>query len=400
MLSEYCEIDTFINKYLQVSSNDSVRYYIASWGGGLRATYFNLLYLDKRQKESNDSFLNKVVAMSGVSGGSLGLNLFFSTKKENVVKHESLVSGIYDKIGNSNFASTDIAYLLGRDRLPFNQWLSRDRSIVGMRNYWSIITSPCTPFDTTAYQTYWKEGVDRLGYFPLLITNTTKTSGNYGVAFSAYAKREKFDTIFKGATNILDIINSKKSLSFYEAMSTTERFPFFSATASIPGQGHYIDGGYFENSGILSIINLRAYINDITGIKGKDSLIILGNSKSNTIDFYLSELQKENPISIKLNGETDYGAILKGISDTDRLGNYLSDHYGVHSSNAKRINLPYHLRYRDFVGALGGEPKNEDDIDSIRNLIEKNNELVDKAILDFIRNEKPNINNRTKPLSK
>ncbi len=399
--NETIEIDTFLSKYFDVKTDDSVRYYIASWGGGLRATYFNLLYLDKKQKESGNQFLNKVVAMSGVSGGSLGLNLLFSTKKENEAKHYSLVSDIYDNIGNGNFASTDIAYLLGRDRLPFNQWLSRDRSIVGMNNYWSIITSPCTPFDTTAYQTYWKEGVNRLGYFPLLITNTTKTSGNYGVAFSAYADPEKFNQIFKGATNILDLKKDTMSLSFYEAMSTTERFPFFSATASIKGQGHYIDGGYFENSGILSLINLRHYINQKEPKrKTKDVLIILGNSKSNLIDFYITKLQKDSIITIKIAGETDYGAIIKGVLDTDRLGNYLSDHHGIHSDSAILINLPYHIRYNDFVKALGGKPQDSMDIATIRKKIKENNDAVDKAINDYVKSEKPNTNRRKYALSK
>ncbi len=408
--SQTIEVDSFINTFNQTHSKDSVRYYISSWGGGLRATYFNLLLLDKKQKESGNTFLNKVVAMSGVSGGSLGLNLFFSTKKENLVKGDIKISEIFDNIGNSNFASTDLAYLLGRDRLPFNQWLSRDRSIVGMNNYWSLITSRCTSFDTTSYQTYWKEGNERLGYFPLLITNTTKTSGNYGVAFSAYADKKKFDSIFKGATNILDIGDPQKSLSFYEAMSTTERFPFFSATASIRGQGHYIDGGYFDNSGLTSLMNLKNYVNSRESsvvvecpLIAKDSLIILGNSKSNLVDYYLAHsimIGKNDRITLKIGGETDYGAILKGILNTDRLSNFLSDQHGIFGKNAKMINLPYHLRYTDFIKALGGEPQDLKDIESIRKLIKENNDAITNAINEYIKKGNPNINHRSKPLTK
>ncbi|MBC7885846.1 MAG: hypothetical protein H7X99_10245, partial [Saprospiraceae bacterium] len=384
------DIDTFINKYsLQNDSSGKVNYYIAAWGGGLRATYFDLLVLDKKQRESTDTFFNQVVAMSGVSGGALGLDLFFAAKKENIGKDSHYVSAIYDKIGNANFATTDLTYLLGRDRLPVNKQLSRDRSIVGMQNYWSLITSWNTPFDKTPYQTYWKQGFDTMGYFPLLITNTTKTSGNYGVAFSAYTTPLKFDTIFKGATNILDLGIKDKSLSFFEAMSTSERFPFFSATASIQGQGHYIDGGYYDNSGLTSLMNLRNYIRGTGKIRSQiDSLIILGNSKSNFMNQLLTESLPY--IAIDIEGETDYQAILKGVLTNDRLGSYLTDKYGTFSNGnldflkARRICVPYYLHYIDFIDALGGEPKDPSDIKKIRNLIKENNEKIDKAINDYI----------------
>ena len=64
--------------------------------------------------------------------------------------------------------------------------------------------------------------------------------------------------VIPGSTNILKL-DLHKTLPFMEAISMTERFPLFSATATIEGLGHFIDGGYFENSGLLSLMNFRDY---------------------------------------------------------------------------------------------------------------------------------------------
>ncbi|MBK9735351.1 MAG: hypothetical protein IPO92_10435 [Saprospiraceae bacterium] len=46
--NETIDIDTFIKNYDRMdTSHTKVNYYIASWGGGLRATYLDLLMLDK-----------------------------------------------------------------------------------------------------------------------------------------------------------------------------------------------------------------------------------------------------------------------------------------------------------------------------------------------------------------
>lgn len=376
-------VDSFLKIRNSINSDDSTgNIYISSWGGGLRATYYNLLWLKNREENQDENFMKKVVAMSGVSGGSLGIHLYFSNKKENHLNKDKWYQTI-NSIGRNNYATTDIVYLFGRDRIPFFEKLVRDRSVTGISNYWHTITSFCTPFDTTPYQTYWHDGFNKLGYYPILISNATKTHGRYGVSCSAYMDSNKFNEVFKGATNMVKLQDADKSLSFFEAFSASERFPFFSATASVEGQGHYVDGGYFENSGLLSLMHLREYINSQNNIgdRKKDSLIILGNSKSN----YIESLLFDNPAlldNIKIKGETNFKSIFKGVLDTDRLPGLLTAKYfkNEKSLHTEFHTLPYPLRYNELIRALGGELDTKDKINSARYLIKKNNERIDSLL--------------------
>ncbi|MBK9151136.1 MAG: hypothetical protein IPM26_09085 [Saprospiraceae bacterium] len=378
-------IDSFLKIRDSINSDDSTgNIYISSWGGGLRSTYYNLLWLKNREEYSDGDFMKRVVAMSGVSGGSLGIHLYFSNKKENQLDKDKWDRAI-NSIGSSNYTTTDIVYLFGRDRIPFFENMVRDRSVTGISNYWHTITCFCTPFDTTPYQTYWRDGFNRLGYHPILISNATKTHGQYGVACSAYMDSEKFKEVFKGATNMLSLTDNLKSLSFYEAFSASERFPFFSATASVEGQGHYVDGGYFENSGLLSLMHLREYISSQNNKcdRKKDSLIILGNSKSNYIESLLFDSTALLD-SIKIKGETNFKSIFKGILDTDRLAGFLTAKYVLNEKSipTKFYTLPYPLRYNELIRALGGKLDTKKKIEHARKLIKMNNKQID-ALLNF-----------------
>jgi hypothetical protein len=393
-------LDSFIQYRAGLPQDtNNVNYYIASWGGGLRATYYNLLWLDQFNMRDT-SFRKNVVAMSGVSGGGLGIHFYFANLKENNKKGNERISQVIDSIGAGNFVSTDLSYLLGRDRLGIRELGIRDRSITGMKNYWSIIQNRCIPMDTSVYQTYWKKGFDQLTYYPLLISNATKTTGNYGVAFSAGVDDLTFDTIFRGATNMLSLPEKSKSLSFFEAVSASERFPFFSATASVQGQGHYIDGGYFDNSGLISLMNLRKYIRQkSTHTSTKDALIIIGNSKDHYIYSLLMKQKRDESqeVFVKLRGESDIESILKGVITTDRLANYLTHSYHniIRDSilEVKFNCLQYPIRYNDFISYLGACPADSTSVDVIRRLIKNNNNELRVTLEEYYQNEPKNKKN-------
>ena len=365
-------LDTFLKEKACSIPN---KYYVASWGGGLRATYFNFLMLNKLDSTTEGGLIHQTVAMSGVSGGMLGLGFHFAATKE----AGSDAARVMDNIGAFNFVSTDLAYLLGRDQVPINKkpWL-RDRSITGMLNYWRLIKQDAlAPLDQTPYDQYWSQYVKN-HYYPVLITNTTKSSGNYGVAVSARIHNDS--NVVAGSTNILTL-NNNHTLPFMEAISTTERFPLFSATATIEGLGHFIDGGYFENSGLLSLMNFRKYAQKIFDKNGctekdttdktlkKDHLIIIANSKDNYI---ANQLDKVFPkgTAIKIEGESDYASIAKGVLNTDRLANHLQTYYKKMAAEYNLIlkiyALPYPVNYNEVLDVLGGEPMSTNDIENIR----------------------------------
>lgn len=375
-------LDTFLKEKACAIPN---KYYIASWGGGLRATYFNFLMLNKLDSTTEGGLIHQTVAMSGVSGGMLGLGFHFAATKE----ADSQAARVMDNIGAFNFVSTDLAYLLGRDQAPINKKPGlRDRSITGMLNYWRLIKQDAlAPLDQTPYDQYWSEYV-KDHYYPVLITNTTKSSGNYGVALSA--RVGKNTNAVPGSTNILALDNNL-TLPFMEAISTTERFPLFSATATIEGLGHFIDGGYFENSGLLSLMNFRKYANHIFAQNNchltdslcislpEDRLIIIANSKENYISNLIEQYFPEG-IAIKIEGESDYASIGKGVLNTDRLANHLQTYYKKmareHNISYSLYSLPYKVNFNEILDELGGEPKDVKDIETIRTILKEQNQII------------------------
>lgn len=378
-------------------------YYIATWGGGLRATYFNMLLMEKLKEIHGSNFLDSTVAISGVSGGILGQAYYFAVQKENGHSAQQIL----DDIGAYNFVTTDLAYLLGRDRLPIKKsvWL-RDRSIVGAHNYWRLIKRNIKePLSFEPYQLYWAEGFRSLSYYPIIIVNNTRTSSNYGVAMSA--STHDFENIFGVAVN-LSSIRDVHTLSYLQTVSSSERFPLFSATATIPEEGHFVDGGYFDNSGINSILRLYSYLE--SGDKetnedkkvNKDTLIIIGNSKSNYLSWMIhnwgmydtiEDCKPSQKIEYKLDHESDIKSIIKGVLSTDRLGQYLTNSLRnntyKHLPNLHTIsyNLPYPLRKGDYEDELGGSIS-PSSIKCLRTRTKMLDFQISKAIEDYNRTAK------------
>jgi hypothetical protein len=198
------------------------------------------------------------------------------------------------------------------------------------------------------------------------------------------------NAVLGGSTNMLKP-QAGMTLPFLEALSTTERFPLFSATASIEGLGHFIDGGYFENSGLLSLMNFRKYArsvfaqNDCDVIDSnriqqqEDKLLIIANSK----DHYIARIIKDHfPVfpKIKIEGESDYASIGKGVLNTDRLGNHLQTYYELLPNDAtlslQIYALPYKVRYLEVLEVLGGQPQEIADIVRIREALKAKNKMI------------------------
>nr|MBS0038421.1 hypothetical protein [Saprospiraceae bacterium] len=385
-------VDTFIQNHLSkdLKPADSVntRVYISSFGGGLRATVWNLLLMEKMH-QSDSAFLEKIVAVSGVSGGALGQAFYFAIQKEDPQNSPRIIS----EIGKGNFLTTDLVYLLGADAIRKSKWGFPNRSGIAMQNYWRKISGgPGFCIDPTPFQTYWKKGFDQMGYYPALITNATNINRRYGIASSLYADENLFYRIFPYSTNLLLNAN-EKSLSFFDGVSTTERFPIFSATAFVNDGGHFVDGGYFENSGILSLMNLRKYINSRdTSTNYQDKLIVIDNDMGGFINRFIRDTEESfsHKIHLKFDGISGLGAVMKGAMSNFELPAYLAEYYSEEHDpelDTEMVYLPYRLRYSDITGFWGANPKDTAAIQFILERIENNNQRIDSAIHKFLQEQ-------------
>lgn len=377
-------LDTFVDqlKLNLAEEHGKGSYFIASYGGGLRATAWTMLLLDTLEK-ADPAFFDQTIAMSGVSGGFLGLSLYTAIRTEHTnpkVRYEKI-----ETIGKHNLLSIDISYLLGldfiRELIPFKKkFCFRDRAGRSMETYASLIqpdNTLCDSMVNASYRAYWSGAYQQSlhNHFPALIGNTTGTNGRYGVAFSLPYSAE--DKLFPGAIDILQVSDTS-SISYLDATSTTERFPIFSPLAQIDGKGDFLDGGYFENSGLLSLMNFYEFLQRDTSLHTLDSnskIIVIINSK----EAYIRKVLGDSIKTSKDLAVSEIGAILKTVGDVSILPSALEEKYQQQfGSEYIPVYLPYPITYEDVINQLRGIPA---DPLLIQRLITASNKKITTALL-------------------
>jgi hypothetical protein len=261
------------------SSNDSMPVYlIAAEGGGIRSAYWTtqaLAQLDKNHPEFSDH----IFAMSGVSGGALGITLYnsmlYDGEKELDQKSSDMLS--------QDFLSPVTAYFLFPDLLqkfipvPINSF---DRSKVLERsweNSWrELNNSPDQvnldqPFNSTFSR----------GEMPYLVLNGTHVETGYRAIVSNLNLQD-----FKPnhAYDILEITG--RDIPISTAIGLSSRFPVLSPPALIKHSngetwGNVVDGGYYENLGITTLSEIYHRIKShslINKYKLKFHIILLRNT--------------------------------------------------------------------------------------------------------------------------
>lgn len=345
-------------------------FFISSHGGGLKANAWTLMVLDSLQKSSDYQLLNQTVAMSGASGGSLGLALYGNIYGQCANRPEKM-NDIIRKIRYDNYASVDISMLFGVDMAglfyPFNQISStHDRSYYGMLMYQRNMKEDGSKLlNTTSYRKYWKELQTQKRPLPALIMNTASTNGKRGIFCSI--NTSEFDSIFPYAQNLSDLKmeNGKDgSVSFLQAVSTTNRFPVFSPVAKIKGSGHFIDAGAIDNSGILGCWDLYLYLYDRGILKGKTIVFVdIDNSKSGyaelLFDQFLKETKRDDYL-VDENEKSSIGANLQTGLSLNKIPGYLNDFLCNYTEKQdfmefERIVLPHKVSIADIEGIIDGK---------------------------------------------
>jgi len=366
-------------------------FFVGSYGGGLKANLWNLLLLQRLDQESDKKFLHRTLVMSGVSGGAVGIGNFAALIHEQ--KDSLEISKRIERIGNSNVLSNELTYLLGKDWLreyfPFIDYDGKDRSYKSMEHH--AFHTGMNRYNEIGYSDYWYEIYKKQEKkFPALIMNTTSVTGHQGVAVTV-----KFpENTFAGAVNITDF-NGKKTdtipdlnrpdvdttLTYFGAVSTTNRFPLFSPTAKIPTKGSYLDGGYFDNSGLLSALEVY---DAVAGDRSKDYHYDINPIFINIInseEFYIA--QKIEDFGIKpenLKNPSEVGSIIKTVVSIDKLPRYVLEKIKARGFAIEPIMMPHKLSYEKVKAVLNGEVA---DPLRLMDSIKKHNATIDHALEDY-----------------
>lgn len=235
---------------------------VAAEGGGIRAAYWTANVLAALQ-DANGQFSDHVYAMSGVSGGSLGIATFaamLKAKQNNAPFKDSCSKDqkfSYQACSHTFLQNDFLAPAAGR--MLYGDLLQR------------FLPFPVKAFDrATAIEMGWEAAWKKLtdtDYFnepllelyagqetniPVLFLNGTWVEKGYRTLSSNVQQDSHFLTI----KDLYAVTGRQIRLS--TAVHNSARFTYVSPAATVEdakGQtwGHVVDGGYFENSGTVTL---------------------------------------------------------------------------------------------------------------------------------------------------
>ncbi len=278
---------------------DGVPIFIASEGGGIRAAYWTAAVLDALDA-IDPALKQRYVVLSGVSGGSLGVAAWLATHRADFCGPAAGASGQTSgtAVGlrsagapalrassalAADFVAPAVAGMLYGDLLqrflpvaigP----LDRSRAIEGawQRGFAHLNEQP---FEHTLDALY--RGCPAL---PQLVLNSTRVETGERVVLS----RLPSDTsLFVNTFDAMQPGSAARSQSLAGLVHHSARFPLVSpagtveianARGSVPPSFRLVDGGYFDNSGVQSAVDLMQALPTVAGVKPfKPILLVIRN---------------------------------------------------------------------------------------------------------------------------
>jgi hypothetical protein len=384
-------------------------YFIALYGGGLKATIWTDLVLNELASEQYNCLLDDAVAVSGVSGGGIGGSLYTALRKEpNTKTTEAMI----DQISAKNYVAIDLVYLLGHDFL-FGLMpqcvldflgVDTDRSRRAMQIYANAAlnredydTSPSS-LTASTFQDYWgelfRQEISKKKFFPALIMNSAATHTQRGISFSVQTDSASFDDIFFDCTDLLDFKDqNKKSLAFLDATSTVDRFPILSPPAKVEGKGYFLDGGYFENSGLMSLMDYSEYLRTTVFPKfpnydekwRKKKFVFIQISNNETV--YMRQIVTNNTVQKEVNNSQEFISILDAVTSISFVATYLNRKFynqnNLDSSLIKyyQVQLPYLLNENHLESYYKGTVGDK----ALKKIVKNQNQII----LDSIYKKEP-----------
>jgi hypothetical protein len=254
---------------------------VAAEGGGLRAAYYAAQVLASVQ-DACPAFAQHLLAISSVSGGSLGAAVFTALAKQRATNRSTNgcttvatdVSSrvLVDSMLRRDFLSPVLASLFFADLahrfLPWSaESADRARPLeIGWERAWARLGMPDNSFARPLHE-LWSPGFASSATPGLMLNTTHVESGRQRVLsnFTGFGNRAS------GLTGLAPATLDNVALSTATSMSA--RFPVVTPAAAI-GDGdlksRYVDGGYFENSGLataLDLVTLLPAMDSATGMR-------------------------------------------------------------------------------------------------------------------------------------
>ena len=248
---------------------------VAAEGGGIRAAYWTAAVLGSIQ-DTEPSFVDHVFAISGVSGGSLGAAVFDALVADG--KWQGRFAERSELILGQDFLSPAIAAMLYPDFIQrFWPWpymfLDRGRWLEqSWERAWREAANKNGLADDRLAEPFSSLWENHQVYVPALFLNATSVeNGNRVIASNIRIKAgPDQQEQFLGAEDLVDKIKPAVDVPLSTAAHLSARFTYVSPAARFRSdRTHAVDGGYFENSGATTALDILRQVN-----------VILNNSNS------------------------------------------------------------------------------------------------------------------------
>lgn len=324
--------------------NETTIYIVCGMGGGSRAGYVIGRVLDTLESEY-PHFYEKTLFYSTVSGSSPGVYHYLKGREIDDVKARTeFFKDIYNMNYNSSgvfslFTGDNLDALLGfvinvplRKFLKFDQYYNRNERI--KYEYNSAMKASLVKnnkdqgvrkkddkrrtYVTDRFVEFFHEKDSQT--IPIQLINSFEVNSGKRAILSPF-KIKAPDSIFPNVILPLqDVTTTKdcclKDIYYYDAVNLSELFPFLSAAAIIDKneKKQYVDGGYYDNNGLTTALDVYHYFEKhYPDIAKRIRILLIKNS---------TQKYEEGGVALQL------FAPLVGLKNAPFTGhaNYLSDH--------------------------------------------------------------------------
>jgi hypothetical protein len=272
------DVIQFFNKWYKLAENNEgagtlhTLFVVASEGGGIRAAYWTAAILGELQ-DRNPNFAPHLFAISGVSGGSLGAVVFDALLAEPSPSEFKFKDKADDILGQ-DFLSPALASMLYPDFvqrfLPFPvPHFDRGRALeLGWERGWRDTMS--NNRFAGSFVDLWKSGERE--WMPALFLNGTSVEKGNRIVTTNLRLTNVFldaeDAAEKLAQDRLPATKAACNIPLSTAADMSARFTYVSPAGRFPGGSHVVDGGYFENSGATTALEIVMRVKDECRFKG------------------------------------------------------------------------------------------------------------------------------------
>jgi len=260
-----------------VAADDEPTVFVTAAGGGIRAAYWTASALAYLEQTLGPAFSDRLFAISGVSGGSVGAAVHVTLKRAQLVAAQSASQlEAARKILGHDFLSPVVAGMLFPDLaqrfFPFPVTLA-DRQRFLERAWEDAFAGDARALFKGPFQGLYAEPAG--ARLPSLLLNTTVVETGQRAVFS--------NLKVGGLPDVLDMLDDRYQLAEVRtsaAAGASARFTYVSPAGRVDIANHdsirLVDGGYFENSGAATMGDLIALLGD-SGQSFRPILVMIRN---------------------------------------------------------------------------------------------------------------------------